>query len=198
MRRRSSAGTAFTDLLFNTLLGFAVLFILATLLINPPARSGLVDPKAEFLIVATWPDGRREDVDLYVQDPGGRLVWFRQRQAGLMHLDRDDLGERNDVVEVGGRKIVAARNQEVVTLRGTTPGEYVVNVHLYRAEGEPVPVAIRVDKLNPRLQTVVEERLVLARQGEERTAARFTLDGTTAVQATNRLPKALVPLRNGG
>ena len=40
MRRSSQIGVAFTDLLFNALLGFVVMFVLAVLLINPrrPAR----------------------------------------------------------------------------------------------------------------------------------------------------------------
>jgi hypothetical protein len=35
MRRRSEIGVGFTDLLFNALLGFVVMFVLAFLLINP-------------------------------------------------------------------------------------------------------------------------------------------------------------------
>ena len=135
MRRRSHTGLGFTDLLFNALLGFVVMFVLAFLLINPIAKSGAIDPKAEFLITLTWPDGLREDVDLYVEDPAGRLVWFRSREAGLMHLDRDDLGERNDVIEVAGRRVLNPLNLEIVSIRGILPGEYVVNLHLYRGDG---------------------------------------------------------------
>ena len=60
MRRPDHVGVAFTDLLFNALLGFVVMFVLAFLLINPIAKSGAIDPKAEFLITLTWPEGRRE------------------------------------------------------------------------------------------------------------------------------------------
>ncbi|MGH6919114.1 MAG: hypothetical protein ACREJ0_15585, partial [Geminicoccaceae bacterium] len=166
MRRQSNPfGVAFTDLLFNALLGFVVMFVLAFLLINPVARTGAVDVKAEFLIALAWPDGRREDVDLYVEDPSGNLVWFRAREAGLMHLDRDDLGRSNDVIEVGGRTIVSPLNQEVVAIRGIQPGEYVVNLHLYRADGgQPVPVTVRVEKLNPKVEVVFYGEVVLTRQ----------------------------------
>ena len=44
-RRRSELG--FTDLLFNALLGFVVMFVIAFLLINPVAETGAVDNKAE-------------------------------------------------------------------------------------------------------------------------------------------------------
>jgi hypothetical protein len=197
MRRQSNPfGVAFTDLLFNALLGFVVMFLLAFLMINPVARTGAVDARAEFLITLAWPDGRREDVDLYVEDPSGNLVWFRVREAGLMHLDRDDLGRSNDVIQVGGREIVNPINQEVVSIRGILPGEYVVNLHLYRAErDQPVPAAIKVEKLNPNVEIVFYGEVMLTRQSEERTAVRFAVRPDGSVGGLNQLPKAIVPLR---
>lgn len=197
MRRRNHVGLGFTDLLFNALLGFVVMFVLAFLLINPIAKSGAVDPKAEFLITLSWPDGRPEDVDLYVEDPAGGLVWFRAREVGLMHLDRDDLGLRNDTIEVGGQRVVNPLNQEVVSIRGILPGEYVVNLHLYRAEDDstPVPATLKVEKLNPRVELVFYGSVVLTGGGDERTAVRFSIGADGRVRDVNQLPKALVPLR---
>jgi hypothetical protein len=197
MRRSSPIGVGFTDLLFNALLGFVVMFVLAFLLINPIAQTGAVDAKAEFLITLSWPDGRREDVDLYVEDPSGNLVWFRTREAGLMHLDRDDLGRSNDVIRVAGREIVNPLNQEIVSIRGIQPGEYVVNLHLYRAEPKPrpVPATVKVEKLNPKVEVVFYGDVPLERPSEEHTAVRFTVRADGTVDAVNQLPKALVPLR---
>jgi hypothetical protein len=199
MRRHSDIGVGFTDLLFNALLGFVVMFILAYLLINPIARTGVVDSKAEFLITLTWPDGRPEDVDLYVADPADNLVWFRQREAGLMHLDRDDLGQRNDFVDVAGRRIANPLNQEIVSIRGIVPGEFVVNVHLYRGhDGGAVPATIKVEKLNPKVELVFYDTVTLLAQGDERTAVRFALGADGRVRDVNRLAKAIVPLRRIG
>jgi hypothetical protein len=196
MRRSNHVGIGFTDLLFNALLGFVVMFVLAVLLINPIAKSGAVDIKAEFLITLAWPEGRREDVDLYVQDPAGEMVWFRSREAGLMHLDRDDLGERNDVIEVAGRQVINPLNQEIVSIRGILPGEYVVNLHLYRGDGaQPVPATVKIEKLNPRVELVFFGPLTLIEQGDERTAARFSIGSDGRVRDVNQLPKQLVPLR---
>jgi hypothetical protein len=196
MRRRSEIGVGFTDLLFNALLGFVVMFVLAFLLINPIARTGAVDPKAEFLITLTWPDGRPEDVDLYVEDPAASLVWFRQREAGLMHLDRDDLGQRNDFIEVAGSRIVNPLNQEVVSIRGIVPGEFVVNVHLYRAnDGSEFPATVKVEKLNPKVDLVFYGSVSLSEQGDERTAVRFALGADGRVRDVNQLAKRIVPLR---
>jgi hypothetical protein len=196
MRRRSDIGVGFTDLLFNALLGFVVMFVLAYLMINPIARTGAVDPKAEFLITLTWPDGRKDDVDLYVEDPAGNLVWFREREAGLMHLDRDDLGLRNDLIEIGGQQVINPLNQEVVSIRGIVPGEHVVNLHLYRAEGAmPLSAQVKVEKLNPRVEVVFYGDVVLRRQGDERTAVRFSVRPDGDFAEVNRLPRSIVPLR---
>ncbi|MGI9421163.1 MAG: hypothetical protein ACR2RA_25335 [Geminicoccaceae bacterium] len=196
MVRRRTAELGFTDLLFNALLGFVVMFVLAFLLINPVAETGAVDNKAEFLVTLTWPDGRREDVDLYVADPEGRLVWFRAREAGLMHLDRDDLGLGNDVMEVAGKRVVNPVNQEIVSIRGIASGEYVVNLHLYRDDrGKPVPVKVKVEKLNPKVELVYYGDVVLRRRGEEQTAVRFSVSADGRVKDVNRLAKAIVPYR---
>jgi hypothetical protein len=196
MARRTRSELGFTDLLFNALLGFVVMFVIAFLLINPVAKTGAVDNKAEFLITLTWPDGRKEDVDLYVADPEGRLVWFRSREAGLMHLDRDDLGLGNDVMEVAGKKVVNPVNQEIVSIRGIASGEYVVNLHLYRDDrGQSVPVKVKVEKLNPKVELVYYGDVTLKRRGDERTAVRFSVTSDGRVHDVNRLTKAIVPYR---
>jgi hypothetical protein len=195
-RRSSDPGLGFTDLLFNALLGFVVMFLLAYLLINPVARSGAVDPKVEFLITLSWPDGSEADVDLYVEDPAQNLVWFRAREAGLMHLDRDDLGRVNDVLRIGGQAIVNPLNQETVSIRGIVAGEHVVNVHLYRAAAaDPIPVTVKIEKLNPQVALVFYGTVELHRQGQEKTAARFIVAGNGGILDVGRLAKSIVPLR---
>ena len=197
MRRSDHVGVAFTDLLFNALLGFVVMFVLAFLLINPIAKSGAIDPKAEFLITLTWPDGRREDVDLYVEDPAGQLVWFRSREAGLMHLDRDDLGERNDVDR--GRGPPRAQSAQ--------PGDRLDPRHpARRIRREPPSLPRRRrpagagDGQDREAQSEGRARVLRAArpstaQGDEQTAARFSLGADGRVRDLNQLPKQLVPLR---
>ena len=82
----------FTDHLFNALLGFAFMFAIAFMLINSSYESGNIDTKAEVLISVQWPDQHPDDVDAVVEDPQGGLVWYHNRDSGLMHLDRDDRG----------------------------------------------------------------------------------------------------------
>ena len=60
----------FTDILFNALLGFAFMVFIAFSLINPDAKSGDVNVKAEMIVTVSWPDNTEDDVDTYVEDPG--------------------------------------------------------------------------------------------------------------------------------
>jgi len=192
MQRRYHTNLPFLDLLFNVLIGFVFLFIVSFLLINPIAKRADIEVKAEFLITAFWPDNLEDDVDIYVEDPAGNLVWFKSREPGLMHLDRDDLGKRNDEVVTAAGTILFPENREIVTLRGIVPGEYVVNVHCYfKVAADPVPVTIQIDKINP-YSVVLRETVDLANKGEEITVTRFSVNSKGEVTNVNKLPKKLV------
>ena len=192
-RRRFDELDPFSDLLFNALLAFVMLFAIALIAMNPKARTGVIDAKAEFIITVTWPDLNPNDIDTWVQDPGGNLVWFRAREAGMMHLDRDDRGLANDTIVINGQKVVNPLNQEVVTIRGFAAGEYTVNVHYYESRnGEPVDVNVSVVKVNPRAEVVYYGTVTVVRKGDEATAARFSVDRDGGVTNVNTLAKRLV------
>ena len=191
--RRSDEIDPFSDLLFNTLLIFVMLFAIAIVAMNPKAKTGVIDAKAEFIVTVTWPDMNPNDIDTWVQDPGRNLVWFRQREGGMMHLDRDDRGLANDTLVVNGQQVVNPLNQEVVTVRGFSPGEYTVNVFYYESKnGEPVPVNVSVVKVNPRAEVVFYGTVNVTRKGDEVTAVRFTVNQEGKVEAVNTLAKTLV------
>ena len=192
MQRKYHTNLPFLDLLFNILIGFVFLFIVSFLLINPIAKRADIEVKAEFLITVFWPDNLEDDVDIYVEDPAGNLVWFKSREPGLMHLDRDDLGKRNDEVVTAAGTILFPENREIVTLRGIVPGEYVVNVHCYfKVAVDPVPVTVQIDKINP-YSVVLRETVDLANKGEEITVTRFSVNSKGEVTNINKLPKKLV------
>ena len=185
----------FTDLLFNALLGFTFLFLVAIMFMNPVAKKGIIDPKAEYIITVTWPDNEPDDIDTWVEDPNGNLLYFRSQEVGLMHLDRDDRGNVNDTITVEGKEVQNPLNQEVVTIRGVVPGEYVVNLHYYASEtGNPVKVNVRVAKVNPALEVVFYDSYVLEKQGDEKTAVRFRINSDGKISDINRLPKSLVSI----
>ena len=185
----------FTDLLFNALLGFTFLFLVAIMFMNPEAKSGIIDPKAEYILTITWEDNSPDDIDVWVEDPEGQLIWFRNPEAGLLNLDRDDRGLVNDTITINGEEIQNPLNQEVVTLRGVVKGEYVVNLHYYASEtGKPVDVNVRLAKVNPKLEIVYYGTTTLEKKGDEKTAVRFKIGRDGKVFGINYLPKSLVTL----
>lgn len=192
-RKRSFDADPFTDLLFNVLLGFVFMFIMALLLLNPPAKTGIINPKAEYIISVNWEDLRPDDVDTWVQSPTGQLLWFRNPEVGLMHLDRDDRGTQDDSLFIDGREIINPLNQEVITLRGTVPGEYTVNIHYYQSKSmRPLDVQVRVDRVNPVLKVVYYNTVRLEHLGDERTAVRFTVAADGSVSDVNSRQSKLV------
>jgi hypothetical protein len=184
----------FYDMLFNMLIAFVFCFIVALLAMNPKAlKAGDIPSKAEYIVNVSWPDMDPNDIDTWAQDPAGNLVWFRQREGGLMHLDRDDRGLTNDVIVVNGKQVVNPLNQEVLTIRGIEPGEFTINVSYYETKNQlPVPVTVSVIKVNPKAEVVFYGQTTLARKGDEATVARFTLLPDGSVTNANTLPKSLV------
>lgn len=192
-KRRHDDIDPFSDLLFNTLIGVVLMFVLAYISINPKAKTGVIDAKAEFMITTTWPDNDPNDIDTWIEDPRGERVWFRSREVGMMHLDRDDRGLAGDAIVVDGKEIVNPLNQEVVTLRSFAPGEYTVNIHYYESKNkEPVPVTVSVVKVNPRATIVFNGTTTLQRPADEATMVRFTVNADGSVGDVNTLPKKLV------
>lgn len=192
----------FYDMLFNMLIAFVFCFIIALLAMNPKAlKAGDIPAKAEYIITLSWPDFDPNDLDVWVQGPDGEVVWFRSRESGLMHLDRDDRGASNDTIVVNGVKVVNPINQEVVTIRGVSPGEYIVNAHYYDTKdaaasdpksGLPVEAKVSVVKVNPRAEVVYYGQKILTQRGDEVTLVRFTVLPDGSVTNLNTLPKALV------
>lgn len=193
-RRRGYFTDPFTDLLFNALLGFTMLFMVTIMFVNPIARLGSANLKAEYIITLSWPHDVADDIDVWVEDPHGEVVSYLQKDAGWLHLDRDDRGEINDTIMVDGRQVVYPINQEVVTIRGIISGEYIVNAYFYEARSrQPIEVSLTVDKVNPTLKTVFFDKVILHRQDMEHTFVRFKLDGKGELLELNRLPKRLTP-----
>ncbi len=182
----------FIDLLFNTLLGFTFLFLVTVMFMNPTADKGRINLKAEYIISVTWPDNLAEDIDLWVRDPLGEIVSYLNKDAGWLHLDRDDRGEINDTITVNGKTQIYPINEEVVTIRGIIAGEYAVNLYYYKqTEPKPVEALVKVEKVNPTLQTVFVKKVLLNKQDDEQTIVRFELNDQGEIARMSQLPLVL-------
>ncbi|QND72010.1 hypothetical protein [Tardiphaga robiniae] len=184
-------------MLFKALQVIALLFFIALLAIKTKDDEGKVDPKLEFMITVSWPDKHPDDIDMFVQDPLGNIVWYRRRETGFMVLDRDDRGGLNDFIMVNGQKVRSPIRQEIVSLRGIVAGEYIVNIYHFAAlTGQPVPVTVKVEKLNPKVQVVHYDTVNVDHGGAETTAVRFIMDKTGNVTEVNHDQTSLVQMLN--
>lgn len=195
--------TAYIDLLLNVLTGIIFLFILTTLFIQPPKKTQTegIKKNAEFIMVVTWPSEIDCDVDMWVEDPLGNLVSFQLLSKGLMTIERDDMGHRNDFLydEAGNLILKADENKEIWTLRGKQVGEFTVNLHLYGCRqngialqlGTPidVPVEIELVKINPTYVSLKKETVTLKSVWQEVTAFNFTIDINGNVTFRNEYKK---------
>jgi hypothetical protein len=159
--------------------------------VNAKKKDG-IESKAEFLVTLTWPDGLDDDIDLWVEDPEGNMVSFHRREDGLMHLERDDLGQSNDLVMTDEGPVQVTENKEIVTIRGIVPGEYVVNAHAYlKRSADPIQVTVKVEKLNP-YYTISIKTFEMYGSGNEVTASRFTVEKSGKVKSMSDLSKSLI------
>jgi hypothetical protein len=167
-------GTVFRDTIMLALAGFVALVILMLPYLNPKQTKSAenMEPPGNVIIEARWPDDIDSDVDLWVQAPGDMPVGYSNKGGLMFNLLRDDLGHRADATKM---------NYEVSYSRGIPPGEYTINLHLYRnaAQVSPIPVTV-VASVKKTAQESARQLLAthldLTREGQERTVFRFRID----------------------
>jgi hypothetical protein len=77
---------------------------------------------------------------------------------------------------------------------GLRPENYVEKQEELSEDGEyPVEVTIRLDKINP-FKTVIEQKVILKRKGDEETAFRFTVGRDGRIISTNTLKKNIATM----
>ena len=140
-----------------------------------------------YAVVMTWPAGTN-DVDLYVRDPAGAIGYFGRAQVDQIQLEHDDLG----TLATGYGK--GQENQERAIIRSAMPGQWVVDTHLYRrSDGTaPIPVTVSLWDLRSQDHILEQRRVVLTRQGDEKTPFRFTVDTSGNVTGYSFLPVSLI------
>ena len=185
----------FRDLILLMLTGFVTVAVLMLAHINPKAASASAKdtaPPGNVMVEANWPPGMDSDVDLWVQAPGDMPVGYSNKGGAVFNLLRDDLGHQLDL---------SGLNYESSYSRGVVPGEYTVNLHLYRNRATTVDVPVTVivstkpSSESPARQ-ILMSKVDLAREGQEKTVFRFKLTegGIVVPGSVNSLQR---PLRSG-
>ena len=189
-----AGGTVFRDVVMLALAGFVVLVIMLLPHLNPPGAKTADDttPPGNVIVEVRWPDEIDADVDLWVQAPGDIPVGYSNKGGAAFNLLRDDLGSRVDATGL---------NYETSYSRGIVPGEYTVNLHLYRNPSRTYPIPVTVVTSVKRRADLAARQLLaskvqLAREGEEMTVYRFRLTeaGALVAGSVHSLDK---PLRAG-
>jgi hypothetical protein len=189
-----ASGTVFRDVVMLALVGFVALVIMLLPHLNPPGAKTADDttPPGNVIVEVRWPDEIDADVDLWVQAPGDVPVGYSNKGGAAFNLLRDDLGSRVDVTGL---------NYETSYSRGIVPGEYTVNLHLYRNPSRTYPVPVTVVTSVKRRSDLAARQLLaskamLVREGEEMTVYRFRLTeaGALVAGSVHSLDK---PLRAG-
>ena len=163
-------------------------------MINQPKKQAKIETKAEMVITVVWPDGYKSDVDTWLEDPHGGIVWYKNKNVWFSHLDRDDLGNVKDMITLpDGSEVFYPHNQELTTIRGILSGEWTLNIHLYKKRDVgDIPVEIAIDKLNPSVKRVFYATVILTMEFEEKTITRFTMTKEGHLLDWNKIPKELV------
>jgi hypothetical protein len=191
---QDASDTVFRDVVMLALAGFVVLVIMLLPHLNPPGARTADDmtPPGNVIVEVRWPDAIDADVDLWVQAPGDVPVGYSNKGGAVFNLLRDDLGSRADVTGL---------NYETSYSRGILPGEYTVNLHLYRnpSKAYPVPVTVVTSvkrSADQAARQLLASKVLLVREGEELTVYRFRLSDAGALVAgsVHSLDK---PLRAG-
>jgi hypothetical protein len=127
---------SFRDVLMVYLLGFVFIIWAMLAFLNPPSNEQFAEPPGNLAVYIEWDEGDI-DVDLWVTGPGEPTpVGYSNKSGVLWNLLRDDLGLRPDMTP---------SNFENAYTRGLIPGEYIINVHCYKCQGENLPVHVSVE-----------------------------------------------------
>lgn len=177
---------------FDLLIALVAMFLIIALTETPKVNSSSVKTYGAYAVVMTWPPGSNNDMDLWVEDPAGHIVFYASRDGGFLHLETDDLGTASSgTVIVGGRKYVSRQNSERTIIKQTIPGEYTVNGFLFtKWDLKPIQVRFEVWSVTEN-HPLAARTLTFRSEGQELTAFRFKVDRSGNIISVNRIPKKL-------
>lgn len=174
--------TPFLDALFLILMVFVILITKPRKDSDTSATQNVI-----YQIVMDWDGKSKTDMDLWSKDPSGNITGFKNREGGegsLFALAQDDRGAETDKRPDGS---VVEVNQEIISIRGTKEGEYIVNGYVYMREEKDLKVTCKLVQIKPYKEIKTIER-VFSKVGDEQTFFRFTLSDKGVVTDTNELP----------
>lgn len=130
--------TSMIDMFMLLTVGFVTLFILAFILIKPVVpKTQDIPLEEQLLIKLEWDDTINADLDLWLKNPVGNIVSFKNKDVHGVTLERDDLGHTNEWTMLNGQAMPIFSNYEVIRIKNLVDGDYFVAVHYYSSRGKP-------------------------------------------------------------
>lgn len=208
MKKQHSAWQVYADVLMCILM-WAMMDI-ALLIISTHIQTAKTDgikPKAEFLVTLTWDDARNVDLDLWMRDPQGHVIYYNAREDTNISLDRDSRGFATNQTTLPDGSVVYSGNREVITVRAVIPGDYLVAVSYYAGydakdnheysftapdPGAAIDCDVQVEKVNPTLTQVAGAKIHFDKVKESHNAMAFHVDADGSVKILPLPPEDLV------
>lgn len=205
-KQKFKSNTAFTDMLFLMLSGVTVLWVLSFILINPISKTQDVESHAKYLLTMDWADESKDDIDMWLRNPDGTIIYYGRKDHGGATLERDDLGISSDCVmdtETGEPRCVEL-NREVIAISNPQVGEYQLQFRVYNkfhqyADGNPV--RMELIEVNP-YKILFSKKYTYERVKQRVSVIRFTIGSDGKIESYNEVEsdfdRAPVPVRTQG
>lgn len=182
-KQRFSLGTiGYIDLSLNLMLGFAALFIILLMILKTETVSEPtnMDVRGHIVIKLTWNENYDSDIDLWVKaEEPLEIVGFKNKQGKRMFLDYDDTGSNNDTLSALGtiiKTVADPVNQEIMYIKLKVESRFVVNIHYYRKNSDPVDCLVEIISIDPKFRLLKSKEIKLEFKGQEKTAFVFYTD----------------------
>lgn len=202
MRRRRSAMSAwqvFADLL-TCILGYFMLIAVILIVVphQPKKTHDGIKPKAEYLLVLTWNDGRDVDLDLWLHH-GSCTIYYNARECKNISLDRDSRGVLSNTSVNTDGTVVRSPNQEVIAIRAVLPGDFLTAVNYYQDHEPPgtqpgIDCKVELVRLNPVVTVVKQVNLHLDMERQTLNAIAFHLSADGRIDLIAPPPEDLISL----
>jgi hypothetical protein len=181
MRDRSSIWIGLADLLLCVLS-----VVIVAVAPKAPAQAG-VPEKAEYLLSAEWSVDIDADVDIWLDTPSKKPVFYGSRDVGCAKLDSDYRGFIDEWITLAdSSKVKVDAAKEIIALRCIEPGHYDLGANLYafREDGmakagalleKGVKVHVEIVAVNPKVRVLFAKDVTLHRVGQTINVESFDL-----------------------
>lgn len=175
----------FALVLMSALMMVAMLILVAH---NATVKHEGVKPDAQYMVILSWADKLNVDLDLWMETPDHQTIYYGNREATNISLDRDSRGYLTNRTLRPDGTVVISPNQEVISIRAIIPGEYLAAVGYYAGEGNPeVQYKVQVIKLNPTYTVLFNKDFTIKKINDAANVVDFTINPDGSV-SFNMLP----------